>query len=168
MLLALAAFRLGTGALIGLCHGACTRSMPALLCIFALMLAALTFTVRPHLLTLPLIVVWTYQLFAASGRQAAPPFGLLLLLILWANLHAAFTMGFVIAFFAFLDFIERTRFSDRDGLLKWLAFLVLCPAVTLLHPYSWQAILATWAVVGPNEAVLLIGECRTSMRRRTP
>jgi hypothetical protein len=160
MLLALAAFGLGTGGL----YWALSRDLhplyAALSCFSALLLASPTFTVRPHLLTLPLIVVWTHQLFAASGRQGAPPFGLLLLLILWANLHAAFTIGFVIAFFAFLDFVERTRFSDRAGLLKWLAFLVLCPAVTLLHPYSWQAILATWTVVGPNEAVPLISEWR--------
>ncbi len=160
MLLALAAFGLGTGAL----YWAVSRDLHPLYavaaCIIALVLASPTFTVRPHLLTFAIIVVWTHQLFAASARHSAPPFGLLLLLILWANLHAAFTMGFVVAFFAFLDFIERTRFSERRELMKWLAFLVLCPAVTLLHPYSLQAILATWTVVGPNEAVPLISEWR--------
>jgi hypothetical protein len=72
--------------------------------------------VRPHLLTLALFIIWTHQLFSASQRHSAPHLALLLLLVLWANLHAAFTMGFVIAFFAFLDFIERTSFPTGTNL----------------------------------------------------
>ncbi|MFN4140917.1 hypothetical protein [Aestuariivirga sp.] len=124
----------------------------------ALLLASPAMSARPHLLTMVLVVIWTHQLFAASQRREAPAFGWLLLLLLWANLHAAFTFGFVIALFAFLDFLERTRLTRREMLLRWVAFLALCPTVTLLNPYSYQAILITWSVVGPNEAVPLIGE----------
>ena len=158
MLLSLVAVGLGAGALYWVVSRDLSPIYAAVACILALMLASSSFTVRPHLLTLVLFIIWTHQLFAASGKHSAPHFGWLLVILLWANLHAAFTIGFVIAFFAFLDFIERTRFSNREMLLKWVVFLALCPLVTLLHPYSWQAILATWTVVGPNEAVPLIDE----------
>lgn len=160
MLLALMAVGLGAGVLYWSLSETLHPLYAAAACILALMLATPSFTVRPHLLTLALFIIWTHQLFSASQRHSAPHLALLPLLVLWANLHAAFTMGFVIAFFAFLDFIERTRFSHRDEFVKWLIFLALCPLVTLIHPYSWQAILATWTVVGPNEAVPLIDEWR--------
>ena len=124
----------------------------------AIMLTSSTFSVRPHLLTLVILVCWTHQLFAASRRLSAPHFGWLLLLVLWANLHAAFTMGFIIAFFAFLDFLERARLTRKDMLVKWLVFLALCPVVSLIHPYLWKAMLATFSVTGGNEAVPLINE----------
>ena len=79
-------------------------------------------------------------------------------MLLWANLHAAFTIGFVIAVFAFLDFLERTRLSRKDVLLSWVVFLALSALVTLIHPYSWQAMFATLSVVTRNEAVPQIAE----------
>ena len=158
VLLTLLAFAAGVWTLYGALSRELAPIPAAVGCIVAILLASPSFTVRPHLLTLVLFVIWTHQLFTASRRQDAPHFGLLLLLVLWANLHGAFTLGFVIAFFAFLDFIEQTRFSKKDVALKWVLFLALCPVVTLFHPYFWQAIQVTWNVVGPNEAVALITE----------
>src|SRR5271169_4307679 len=42
---------------------------------------------RPHLLALPLLVLWSGALFAARDIGSAPPFRLLPLMVLWANLH---------------------------------------------------------------------------------
>jgi hypothetical protein len=124
----------------------------------SLVLASITFLARPHTLTLALIVMWSHHLFEAARQSRSPNFGLLTILLLWANLHAGFTLGFVIAFFAFLDFLERTRLANRPALMRWIIFLVLCPVVTLIHPYSYQAILMTFTVVGPNEALSFIEE----------
>jgi hypothetical protein len=135
-----------------------TPLLAASVTLACLFLASNTLVARPHLLTIMLLIVWTHQLFEASRKQVAPHYGWLLVILLWANLHAAFTVGFVIAAFAFLDFLERTRLASKDVLLKWLVFLALCPLVTLLHPYTYQVILATWSVAGPNEAVPLINE----------
>jgi hypothetical protein len=158
MLISLAAF----GAAVGVLYWVLSRDLApipaALACMVGLFLAGPTYTIRPHLLTLVLLVLWTYQLFAASRRGSAPHFGWLAVIALWANLHAAFTVGLVIAVFAFLDFLERTRLRDRDALVKWIIFLGLCPMVTLLHPYGWNAILATWTVMGPNASVPFIDE----------
>ena len=115
-------------------------------------------TVRPHLLTLPLVIVWTAALFGSSGKGRAPNVLLLLVMVAWANLHAAFTLGFVIAFFAFLDFLETTRMANRKDLLKWVVFLAICPLVTLLHPYSYHAMLTTLLVFKSGPEVVAISE----------
>lgn len=158
VLLAVVAIAGGAGALYWVLSEDLNPIHAALACVLAVMLASSGFVARPHLLTLPLLVLWTACLFRASRNLRAPHYGWLLLLMLWANLHAAFTMGLLIAGSAFLDFLERARLSQKRELHKWIGFLLLCPLVTLLHPYGWKALLATWFVLGPNEAVPMIGE----------
>lgn len=113
---------------------------------------------RPHLLSLVFAIWWTQQLFASSWQGMAPRWWLLLVLVLWANLHAAFTLGFGIAGFAFLDFLERWRLTRPDELRRWLLFLLLCPVASLVHPYGWHAMWATLTVAVGNETVPLINE----------
>lgn len=115
-------------------------------------------TARPLVFTLPIIIIWTAELFRASRREQAPPLWLLPLICLWANLHATFTFGFIIAAFAGLDFLARTRLTKPGLLGKWIAFGMLCPLVTLLNPYGIKAILATFSVAYGNEAVAYIDE----------
>lgn len=130
----------------------------AVVTIAVLFLSSPTFLARPHIFTLPLIVIWTYRLFEAAGNGRAPPYWILAILILWANLHASFTLGFIIAFFAFIDFTERTRLADKTVSAKWVLFLGLGPIATLIHPYLYQAALATLNVSNANEAVPFISE----------
>jgi hypothetical protein len=116
------------------------------------------YVARPHILTLPIIVVWTAHLFSAARKEQPPSLWLLPLLCLWANLHATFTFAFVIAAFAGLDVLTRTRLSDPRLLARWIAFGLLCPLVSLLNPYGVKAILATFTVAYGNEAVPYISE----------
>ena len=118
------------------------------------------YTARPHVFTLPIIVAWTAVLFRASAEERAPPWWLLALVVLWANLHATFTLGFVIAGFAGLDVLSRIGLSKPALLARWIVFGLLCPLVSLIHPYGVKAILATFTVAGGNEAVPLILEWR--------
>ncbi|TIN12901.1 MAG: hypothetical protein E5Y31_33350, partial [Mesorhizobium sp.] len=73
-------------------------------------------------------------------------------------LHATFTLSFVIAAFAGLDLLARTGLSKPALPAKWVAFGLLCPLVSLIHPYGVQAILATLTVAFGNEAAPLIME----------
>ncbi len=52
---------------------------------------------RPHILALPLIVLWVGTLVRAADERRAPPWHILPLMILWANLHGSFTFGVAIA-----------------------------------------------------------------------
>jgi hypothetical protein len=118
------------------------------------------YTTRPHIFTLPIIVVWTAMLFRAAQDEKAPPLWLLALVVLWANLHATFTLSFIIAAFAGLNLLARVGLSKPALLAKWVVFGLLCPLVSLLNPYGVKAILATLTVAYGNEAVPLILEWR--------
>ncbi len=120
--------------------------------------ASSVYNARPLIFSLPIIVLWTAVLFQAARERQPPPFWLLALIALWANLHGTFTFGFVIAAFAGLDFLARARLSQPRILAQWIAFGLLCPAVTLINPYGVKAILATFTVTSGNEAVAYIGE----------
>ncbi|URK85933.1 hypothetical protein LP421_01355 (plasmid) [Rhizobium sp. RCAM05350] len=98
------------------------------------------------------------MLFQAARDRQAPPFWLLGLITLWANLHGTFTFGFVIVAFAGLDFLARVRLSQPRLLAKWIIFGLLCPLVTMINPYGVKAILVTFTVVSGNEAVAHINE----------
>lgn len=52
---------------------------------------------RPHMLALPLLVLWCGALFRARDDGKAPPLLLLPVLALWANLHASFLFGLALA-----------------------------------------------------------------------
>ena len=98
---------------------------------------------RPYLLTFPLLVIWTASLFAAARKGDAPPFWLLAIMCLWSNIHSGFTLGFIIAACAFVEFLSATRLKKRRELGIWMLFGVLTLVVTLIHPYGYKSLLAT-------------------------
>lgn len=144
-----------------LCRYLAADLRPALavgLTIAVMILVFPTFLARPHNLTFPLLVTWVASLLRAAREQRAPPWPLLAVIWLWANMHAGFTLGFVVVLFAFLDVLERVRLKDRMLLVRWIGFGLLCPLVTLLHPYGIRAILATFTIAVDNPAVPFIRE----------
>jgi hypothetical protein len=52
---------------------------------------------RPHVLALPLMVLWCGALLAARDDERGPPWLLLPIMVLWANLHASFLFGLALA-----------------------------------------------------------------------
>ena len=69
---------------------------------------------RPHVLAMPVMVVWVGGLIAAADRRRAPSFWLLPLMALWANLHGGFVFGlFLIAPIA-LDAVVSARCEAAD------------------------------------------------------
>lgn len=54
-----------------------------------------TLLCRPHMLALPLLVVWGAGLARARAESRAPRFALVALMALWANLHGSFLFGLV-------------------------------------------------------------------------
>ena len=116
------------------------------------------YNARPLIFSFPIIIVWTSVLFRAAREERPPPVWALALIALWANLHGTFTFGFVIAAFAGLDCLSRVRLSQPFVIAKWIAFGLGCVLVTMINPYGFQAILATFSVASGNEAVPLIQE----------
>ena len=89
--------------------------------------------VRPHILALPLLVVWCGELLAARDAGRALPVWLLPLMALWANLHGSFMFGLALALFlgaeAALQWGSRLLEARR-----WGVFGLLAIAAALLTP----------------------------------
>jgi hypothetical protein len=106
--------------------------------------ASLHFPTRPHLLTLPIIVVWTAFLARASEEDRRPSLWLLPLMVLWANLHGGFTLGLLLAGGFGLEATIAARPSDRRRVaVGWLIFWAGALLAGCLTPYGYHSLLQT-------------------------
>jgi hypothetical protein len=89
--------------------------------------------VRPHLLALPLLVIWSGELFAARNTGSAPPAWLLPLMALWANLHGSFMFGLALALClgAEAALLSGRRMPEAR---RWGLFGLLAVAASLMTP----------------------------------
>ena len=83
--------------------------------------------VRPHIIALPLLVIWCGKLFAARDSGTAPPAWLLTVMLLWANLHGSFMFGLAMVLLlgmeAMLSPGRRILEARRWGLFALLAVI---------------------------------------------
>ena len=126
--------------------------------------AALALTVphllaRPHVLAMPVMVMWVGGLIAAADRRAAPSFWLLPLMALWANLHGGFVFGLVLIAPVALDAVLGADATARTSLvLRWAAFAIAALAASCCTPYGWNALLASRKILALGSALPLIME----------
>jgi hypothetical protein len=96
---------------------------------------------RPHMLALPVLEFWTAHLLIARSQQKAPPYWLLPLMTLWANLHGSFVFGLVfivpLAWEAVIDAGANRRAAARD----WGLFALGAVAASLATPHFWHGLL---------------------------
>ncbi len=91
---------------------------------------------RPHILVLPVVVLW----LASLSRSKTPPWICLPLMTLWANMHGSFIAGLaLIAPFA----LEAVLASDTKGktALWWAGFVAAAVTATLLTPFGVDGLL---------------------------
>jgi hypothetical protein len=89
--------------------------------------------VRPHLLALPFLVLWSGALFAARDSGFPPPFRLLPVMVLWANLHGSFMFGLTLALFLGAEAALSAGCRARQSRL-WGVFIMLASASALVTP----------------------------------
>jgi hypothetical protein len=87
---------------------------------------------RPHLLALPLLVLWSGALFAARDTGSAPPFRLLPLMVLWANLHDSYLFGLLLAFYLAAEAVLAG--PPRVEARRWGLFVGIALAAALATP----------------------------------
>lgn len=104
---------------------------------------------RPHMLAMPLLMLWTIELVRASAAGRAPSLWLLPLMTLWANLHGGFTLGIALAFAFAVEALlaAREQQSVAATAKSWGTFLALAVACALATPSGTQGILFTWQVM---------------------
>lgn len=99
---------------------------------------------RPHVLAWPLMALWVSQLLnrAESGRM--PPFWLLPLLVLWANLHGSFSLAIAFVPPLALEAWFNARSANRRRVpLAWAGFLLLAVGASLITPFGWHGLAFT-------------------------
>ena len=94
---------------------------------------------RPHLLALPLLVLWSGALFAARDTGSAPPFRLLPLMVLWANLHDSYLFGLLLAFYLAAEAVLAG--PRRIEARRWGLFAGLALAAALATPNGFAGLI---------------------------
>lgn len=119
---------------------------------------------RPHMLAMPILMMWTIELVRAGEEGRTPGLWMLPLMTLWANLHGGFTLGIaLVAAFA----LEAALAARREGhlaatLRAWVLFFVLTVSFSLLTPHGPRALWVTWQVLfQDNYALTRIGEWKS-------
>jgi hypothetical protein len=126
-----------TAALIGL-HAVvyfnASRSVrTALLPIVAMDFALIPMlSARPHVLTWPILGLWTWLMLKAREQHRAPPLVAALLMTFWANLHGGFVFGFVIAGAFGVESLVASADKTR-ALRQWLIFGLACVAAVFVN-----------------------------------
>jgi hypothetical protein len=127
----------------------------------SLLFASNHFLARPHLLTFPIIVVWTACLARATEESRRPSLWLLPLMVLWANLHGGFTLGlFLTAGFGLEATVAASSAERRRVASKWLSFWVGALLAGCVTPYGYHYLLQTIHVLNLGGVLRAIGELR--------
>jgi hypothetical protein len=124
-------------------------------------MAASHVLVRPHVIAMPLMMVWTIALVRASEAGRAPSLWLLPAMTVWANLHGGFTLGLGLAgaFATEACFAAWRGRHFASALRSWGRFVLLAFASALVTPNGLRGIAFTWLVlVKSSYALQSIGE----------
>jgi len=132
----------------------------AVLC--AMLLTSPHMLARPHILALPVMVGWIATLIRAVDTRSCPPWYLLPLMMLWANLHGSFTFGLAMIAPIACDALWRAPHSARLSVARqWALFAVLALGAACLNPYGPEAILVTFRTVALGAALTVVTEWRS-------
>jgi hypothetical protein len=126
---------------------------------------------RPHILALPLLVVWTAALVDARFNERAPPVVIALMMALWANLHGSYMIGLVLAamFAGEALFEAADRVSGLRVIRQWGLFGTLSLVATLATPNGFAGLLFPLDLVQMEPALAWINEWQTpSFNRLAP
>ena len=121
---------------------------------------------RPHLITWPLIALWTWLMLRAREQGTAPPLAVSLLMVLWANLHGSFVVALVIAGAFGLEALVAA--TDRSRTLReWGIFGIACVAAVFVNANGIEGVFHPLRIA--NLAMLpLIREWQPSTPEYTP
>src|SRR5215475_4696513 len=115
----------------------------------------------PHILALPVMVAWIATLIRAVDTRSPPPWLLLPLMTLWANLHGSFTFGLAMIAPIACDALWHTPHSQRSSAARqWIFFAVLALGAACLNPYGPEMILVTFRTAALGAALTTVTEWR--------
>jgi hypothetical protein len=113
--------------------------LPALIAVAAAAALLLAHAVaRPHVLALPLLVLWSGLLLGARDADRPPPFAALVVMILWANLHGSFTFGLALGAFLGGEAVVEAGAGRARWVAgrRWAGFVLMAAVAALLTPHG--------------------------------
>ena len=115
---------------------------------------------RPHVLAMPLLVLWTAQLVRGAEQGRAPSLWMLPIMTLWANLHGGFTLGLALSLFFAVESVLNARQKNETlkAVKSWALFVGLSLISALLTPHGIKGILFTVQILSGSYALDHIGE----------
>ncbi|WP_407178080.1 hypothetical protein [Bradyrhizobium sp. STM 3562] len=161
VVLAAAAIALAVGLLMRFLLRELPPTPALLLVVAAVVLLAPHMLARPHVLTLPVMVIWAAALVSCMDRRAPPPYWALPLLVLWANLHGSVVLALGLIGPAGLEALLNEKRSEWPRVLsRWLPFTALAVAACCLTPYGPQPLLMPLTTLSAGHALNYIMEWR--------
>ena len=136
--------------------------IPVVVCLsVAFVLAAPHALARPHLLAMPVMIAWVAGLVHSLDRNRAPPFALLPLMVLWANLHGSFLLGVLLVGAAGLEAVASAERPRRvRAFIAWGLFGLATLAAACLTPYGPGTALAALDVLRLGDLLSVVIEFR--------
>lgn len=125
------------------------RWLPPVVAIVITILVALALMpsawVRPHLMVLPILLLWLIGLLSAREKRRAPPLAMAGAMILWANMHASFLLGLVMIGPFALEAVVESR-GKRETVFGWALFAVASVAASLVTPFGVDGLIYPFQV----------------------
>ena len=121
----------------------------ALLAAFASLFLVLQpfYLARPHVIAWIFLAGWMASLLASRGKDRPPSWWLPPLMLVWANVHASFLIGFIVAGAIGLDDCIEHRWKP-ERVLRWAAFGLASLLVTLINPSGIHGLIYPFSVSG--------------------
>jgi hypothetical protein len=132
-----------TGLAIAAAFALLTRALQAVLgprrgaigAALAFLLTEAHLLARPHVLALPLLVIWMAGVIRARDEGRAPSPALLPVMTLWCNLHGGFVIGLLFAGLLAAEAVLEAPAAARWRAVRgWGVFLALSALATLISP----------------------------------
>ena len=137
----------------------CRATFALAAALLVLVLLAPHCVARPHVFALLPLLLWTRGLVRAVEAERAPSLWLLVIVVVWANLHNGFPLAYPIGAALGLEAVLRAPEGRRaHTLLRWGAFGALALAAGCATPYGARVLLLPFVFVGTNEGIPLITE----------
>lgn len=115
---------------------------------------------RPHELVWPLTAIWMGGLVQASEQDRAPPWWLLGVMLLWANMHASFILGLVLMIPVALDSLQSSQGQWARVARRWVPFCLMAVLVTLANPRGYHLLLFPFHLLRIGEIMMYFRDWR--------
>jgi hypothetical protein len=117
---------------------------------------------RPHVLALPVMVAWAGGLIRAVDERSPPPWFLLPLMVVWANLHGGFVLGLaLIAPIALEALWQSDGREERIAVAKqWSLFGIAALLASCCTPYLHNTLVAAANILSLGPVLSLVSEWR--------